>query len=144
MRLPRVQLTVRRMMIVVIVVILFALAFLTETSRHINPKAHPGQLSPIHRLQGGSRRRSSRSIVASTKFVRVWPGSHPRRPAAGHTIIEMAPQLDIDPQWIYRAIAKGRIEISKDLRYGCYLFPRTKAVVTRMKQLFCGVACYVA
>ena len=51
----------------------------------------------------------------------------------GYMIIEMAQQLGIDPQWIYRGIAKGRIEISKDLRYGCYLFPRTKAVVTRMK-----------
>ena len=56
----------------------------------------------------------------------------------GYTIIEMAQQLDIDPQWIYRGIAKGRIEISKDSRYGCYLFPRTKAAVARMKQLKCG------
>ncbi len=71
MRLPRVQFTVRRMMIVVI---LFALAFFTEISRHINPRSHPGQLSPIHRLPRGSRRRSSRSVVASTKSVRVWAG----------------------------------------------------------------------
>jgi hypothetical protein len=56
----------------------------------------------------------------------------------GYTIVEMAQQLDIDPQWIYRGIAKGRIEISKDSRYGCYLFPRTKAAVTRMKHLKCG------
>jgi hypothetical protein len=41
-----------------------------------------------------------------------------RRPASGYTIIEMAQQPDIDPQWIYRGIAKGRIEIVKDLRYG--------------------------
>jgi hypothetical protein len=52
----------------------------------------------------------------------------------------MAQQLDIDPQWIYRGIAKGRIEISKDPRYGCYLFPRTKAAVARIKQLKCGKA----
>jgi hypothetical protein len=39
----------------------------------------------------------------------------------------MAQQLNIDPQWIYRGIPKGRIEISMDSRYGCYLFPRTKA-----------------
>jgi hypothetical protein len=50
----------------------------------------------------------------------------------------MARQLDIDPQWIYRGIAKGRIAISKDSRCGCYLFPRTKAAVARMKQLKCG------
>jgi hypothetical protein len=56
----------------------------------------------------------------------------------GYTIIEIAKQLDIDPQWIYRGIAKGRIEISKDSKYGCYLFPRTKAAVARMKELKCG------
>ena len=50
----------------------------------------------------------------------------------------MAQQLDIDPQWIYRGIAKGRIEISKDSTYGRYLFPRRKAAVARMKQLTCG------
>jgi hypothetical protein len=41
-------------------------------------------------------------------------------------------------QWNFRGITKGRVEISKDLRYGCYLFPRTKAAVSRMKQLNCG------
>jgi len=35
-------------------------------------------------------------------------------------------------------VAKGRIEISKDSRYGCYLFPRTKAAVDRMRLLRCG------
>jgi hypothetical protein len=50
----------------------------------------------------------------------------------------MAQQLDIAPQWIYRGIAKGRIKISKDSTYGCYLFPRTKAAVARMKQLECA------
>ena len=61
----------------------------------------------------------------------------------GYTIIEMAQQLDIDPQWIYRGIAKGRIEISKDFRYGCYLFPRTKTAVVRMRQLQCGKVRYI-
>jgi hypothetical protein len=50
----------------------------------------------------------------------------------------MAQQLDVDPQWIYRGITKGRIEISKDSGHGCYLFPRTKAAVARMRQLKCG------
>jgi hypothetical protein len=50
----------------------------------------------------------------------------------------MAQQLDVDPQWIYRGIAKGRIQISRDSRYGCYVLPRTKAAVARMKQLKCG------
>ncbi len=56
----------------------------------------------------------------------------------GYTIIEMAQQLDIDPQWIYRGIAKGRIVISRDSRYGCCVFPRTKATVYRIKHLISG------
>ena len=56
----------------------------------------------------------------------------------GYTIVEMAQQIGIDPSWIYRGITKGRIEISKDSRYGCYLFPRTKAAVARMRHLKCG------
>jgi hypothetical protein len=56
----------------------------------------------------------------------------------GYTIIEVARELDIDTRWIYRGIAKGRIEISKDSRYGCHVFPRAKAAVARMKQLKCG------
>jgi hypothetical protein len=47
----------------------------------------------------------------------------------------MAQQIGIDPSWIYRGITKGRIEISKDLRYGCYLFPRTKAAFDRTRHL---------
>jgi hypothetical protein len=56
----------------------------------------------------------------------------------GYTIIEMAQQLDIDPQWIYRGIAKGRIVISRDSRCGCDVFSRTKAAVDRMKRLKSG------
>jgi hypothetical protein len=59
-----------------------------------------------------------------------------RRP--GYTIIEMAQQIGIDPSWKYRGITQGRIEISKDSRYECYLFPRTKTAADRMKQLQCG------
>jgi hypothetical protein len=55
-----------------------------------------------------------------------------------YTIIEMGRELDIAPQWIYRGISKGRIKISNDSTYGCYLFPRTKAAVARMKQVKCG------
>jgi hypothetical protein len=71
--------------------------------------------------------------------IRSGLGRHRRgdRPP-GYTIIEMAQQLDVDPQWIYRGIAKGRIQISRDSRYGCYVLPRTKAAVARMKQLKCG------
>jgi hypothetical protein len=76
-----------------------------------------------------SKRRSEHQIRSG--LGRLRRGDRPRR----YTIIGMAQQLDIDPQWIYRGISKGEIEISKDSKYGCYLFPRTKAAVARMKQL---------
>ncbi|HMB06662.1 MAG TPA: recombinase family protein, partial [Isosphaeraceae bacterium] len=56
----------------------------------------------------------------------------------GYTIREMARLIGIDPSWIYRGVSHGRIEISKDVRFGCYLFPRTKTAVDRMKRLKCG------
>jgi hypothetical protein len=52
--------------------------------------------------------------------------------------MEMAQQHGIDPTWIYRGIAKGRIKIPKDPRYGCYLFPSTKAAVAPMRLLRFG------
>jgi DNA invertase Pin-like site-specific DNA recombinase len=48
---------------------------------------------------------------------------------------EMARLIDIDPSWIYRSISEGKIDITKDQQYGCYLFPRTRAAVRSMKQL---------
>jgi hypothetical protein len=38
------------------------------------------------------------------------------RACARQTVIELAEQINIDPEWIYRGIAKGRIDISKDSR----------------------------
>jgi hypothetical protein len=78
-----------------------------------------------------SKHRSEHQIRSGLGRLR-----HGYRPPR-YTIIEMARQLDIDPQWIYRGIAEGRIAIAKDPKYGCYLFPRTKAAVARIKQLKC-------
>ena len=47
----------------------------------------------------------------------------------------MAKLIAIDPNWIYRGISQGRIEIEKDRQFGCYLFPRTRAAVQAMKKL---------
>jgi hypothetical protein len=58
--------------------------------------------------------------------------------APGYTIREMARLIGIDRSWIYRGISHSQILISKDVRFGCYLFPRTKAAVDRMKRLRCG------
>ncbi len=91
---------------------------------------------PAHRIFGCKGGRFTAEIVSkhrSEHEIRSGLRRGDRPP--GYTIIEMAQQLDIDIQWIYREIAKGRIEISTDLRCGCYLFPRTKATVARIKQL---------
>jgi DNA invertase Pin-like site-specific DNA recombinase len=67
-------------------------------------------------------------------------GEHP----AGYTIREMSRLIGIDPSWIYREIGRGRIDISKDERFGCYLFPRNRESIQRMKQLKCGKVCQVS
>jgi hypothetical protein len=56
----------------------------------------------------------------------------------GYTVREMAHLIGTHPSWIYRAIGQGQIEVAKDARFGCYLFPRTKAAIERMNQLRCG------
>ncbi len=50
-------------------------------------------------------------------------------------IVEMAQQIGIDPSWIWCGITEGRIEISKDSRYGCCLFARMKSTIARMQRL---------
>jgi hypothetical protein len=60
---------------------------------------------------------------------------HKNPRSRGYTVPEMARLIDIDPSWIYRSISDGKIEITKDQQYGCYLFPRTRAAVRSMKQL---------
>lgn len=62
----------------------------------------------------------------------------------GYTVREMARLAGVDPSWFYHAIGDGKIEISKDDRYGCYLFPRTKAAVDSLKRLKCGKVRHVS
>jgi DNA invertase Pin-like site-specific DNA recombinase len=52
-----------------------------------------------------------------------------------YTLPEMARLIGIDPSWIYREIGRGTIKIDRDSRYGCYMFPKTRQIVERMKQL---------
>jgi hypothetical protein len=66
-------------------------------------------------------------------------GEHP----AGYTIREMARLIGIDPSWIYRGIGRGKIHISRDERFGCYLFPRTREAIRQMEQLKSGKVCQV-
>jgi DNA invertase Pin-like site-specific DNA recombinase len=58
--------------------------------------------------------------------------------SGGYTVREMAELIGFDPSWIYRKIGEGRIELTRDLQYGCYLFPREMQTIERMKQLQSG------
>jgi DNA invertase Pin-like site-specific DNA recombinase len=62
----------------------------------------------------------------------------------GYTITAMARLLRVDPAWIYRALNDGRLEMEKDVHFGCYLFPRTKHAVQEMKRLRKGDLCHVS
>jgi DNA invertase Pin-like site-specific DNA recombinase len=61
----------------------------------------------------------------------------------GYTITAMARLLGVDPAWIYRRLHEGRIRMERDMQFGCYLFPRTRATVQQMKQLKAGTRCHV-
>jgi len=52
-----------------------------------------------------------------------------------YTVREMAEAIGIHPSWIYRQIGDGAIDISKNVRYRAYLFPRTARSVRQMKRL---------
>jgi DNA invertase Pin-like site-specific DNA recombinase len=52
-----------------------------------------------------------------------------------YTVNELAKRFHIHAAWFYREIAANRIVIEKDPRFGCYLFPRTRETIQRLKQL---------
>lgn len=62
----------------------------------------------------------------------------------GYTITDMARFLEVDPAWIYRALNDGRLQMERDLHFGCYLFPRTQQTVEKMKRLRKGEICHVS
>jgi DNA invertase Pin-like site-specific DNA recombinase len=62
----------------------------------------------------------------------------------GYTITAMARLLKVDPAWIYRGLRQSRIRMERDVRFGCYLFPRTRLAVTQMKQLRKGQVSHVS
>jgi len=52
-----------------------------------------------------------------------------------YTVSDLADILKVDPSWIYRNIASGRIRIAKDSRYQCYLFPRQHETIEKLQRL---------
>ena len=61
----------------------------------------------------------------------------------GYTITAMARLLKVDPAWIYRALNDGRLQMERDLHFGCYLFPHTHEAVQNMQRLRKGEICHV-
>lgn len=55
-----------------------------------------------------------------------------------YTVREMAKKIGIHPSRIYHQIGEGAVAISKNARYGAYLFPRTAQSVDQMKKLMKG------
>lgn len=53
----------------------------------------------------------------------------------GYTVGEIAKLIPVDPSWIYRRLERGDIQITKDKRFGCYLFPRQPSVLNDLKRL---------
>jgi hypothetical protein len=83
--------------------------------------------------------RFTRTIVLKLRCrYRIWLGLGKLRRGdrpPGYTVGAMATRIGIDPSWIYREIGRGRIDISKDKAFGCYLFPRTREAIRQMKDL---------
>jgi hypothetical protein len=62
----------------------------------------------------------------------------------GYTMTAMARILGVHPSWIYRALYDGRLQIERDVDFGCYLFPHTQSAVEQMKRLRKGEICHVS
>lgn len=62
----------------------------------------------------------------------------------GYTITAMARLLEVDPAWIYRALRDGRLQMERDIQFGCYLFPPTQETVQEMNRLRHGEICHVS
>lgn len=60
------------------------------------------------------------------------------------TVEEVAEQLGVKREWIYRKIRHGAIRIDKDQTYGCYLFPKTKRCIQQLTRLKEGKIAHVS
>lgn len=61
-----------------------------------------------------------------------------------YTINDMARKLKVHPSWFSHKIAEGAIQITKDVKYKCYLFPRTTHSIDQLKRLKKGVISHVS
>jgi DNA invertase Pin-like site-specific DNA recombinase len=52
-----------------------------------------------------------------------------------YTLPQLARLIDVHDSWIYRKISDGAIQIERDPRYHCYLFPKDQTTLNTMKRL---------
>jgi len=77
----------------------------------------------------------------TSKLESLRRGNHP---ANKYTTEQIAEEVGVKREWIYRKISKGKIRIEKDSIYGCYLFPRTKQAVRELRRLKAGKCAHVS
>ena len=56
----------------------------------------------------------------------------------GYTTAEVARRIGVDPSWLSRAITRGRLVVSKSRQFGCYLFPRGRDTLSKLRALKAG------
>ncbi|WP_145056420.1 hypothetical protein [Lignipirellula cremea] len=66
------------------------------------------------------------------------------QPANKYTAEQIAAEVGVKREWIYRKISRGIIRIEKNSLYGCYLFPRTKQAVRELRRLKEGKCAHVS
>jgi hypothetical protein len=65
--------------------------------------------------------------------------SHPRSIPGYLTLPQVARALDVKPHWIYHHINRGRIQVTKDVETGLYLFPDNPNTLEQFRKFKSGV-----
>jgi hypothetical protein len=62
----------------------------------------------------------------------------------GYTMAEVARRIGVDVSWLSHAIRRGRLVVSKNREFGCYLFPRGRDTIVQLRALKAGTVCQVS
>ena len=76
-----------------------------------------------------------RNVRLKKGILRVAYQSHPRQVDGSFTITQMAKKLGVSRWWITNRIKNGTIQIEKDEKAKCYLFPDTPEMLAVLKSL---------
>lgn len=56
----------------------------------------------------------------------------------GWTTAEVAQWVGVHPSWLSRAITRGRLVMHQNQLFGCYLFPRDRELIGKLRALKAG------